>query len=114
MPLDHAFIAQNRRALEHVTQLTNVARPAVRPQLIARLFGQACRRTAHRLSDLLQERLGEQRGVADAVTEGRQWNVEHLQAVKEITARIAAAYQTPRTISLSAFSRIGHPRTNQT
>src|ERR1700682_5621357 len=82
--LDHALIAQNRSALQHIAQFTNVSRPAVRHQRITSVFPQTLGRTAHRMSELLQELLGEQRDIADAIAERWPLYVEHLQPVKEI------------------------------
>ena len=73
-PLDDAVLAQNRGALGVIA--ADVPRPAVREQRIPRIVPEAWRCPAHRLPELCQELLGEERDVAQARTQRGQWNVE--------------------------------------
>ena len=87
---DQPALAQNRGALERVAQFPNVPRPVVLQQRFTRVACQAGRRTSERLRDLLEERVAEQHDVALALAKRRQADVEHLQPVEEILAKIAA------------------------
>jgi hypothetical protein len=49
--LDHALVVQNRRSFEHVSELANVSRPAVREKRVARFVAQTGRRTARQLGE---------------------------------------------------------------
>src|ERR1700681_4506106 len=61
-------LAQDRRALERVAKLPDVARPVVPQERVLGVTGQPRRRAAERLADVLQERVGEDQDVALAVT----------------------------------------------
>src|SRR5712664_866714 len=88
-PLNQALIAQDRGAFEHITQLSDVARPAVRQQRHARLVRQTYARTPHRLPELVKKVFRQQRDIAEAFSKRRQWNVEHLQPVEQILAELS-------------------------
>src|SRR5262249_49400311 len=61
--VDPAVLAQDRRALDDVAELPNVARPAVRKKRRLGLRGQRRWRTAVRMRALGQETLGQQHQV---------------------------------------------------
>ena len=93
VPLDDALLAQNRGALEDIVQFADVARPGVREQRVPRIVVETGRRAAHGLPEIHEESLGKQRDVADALTQGRQRNVEDLEAIEQIFAERAAGHR---------------------
>src|SRR5712675_1387609 len=83
-------LAQDRRPLERVAKLPDVAWPFVPEQRVLGVAGEPGRRAAKRLADVLKERVGEQQDVAFALT--KRWNldIEHLEAIVQILTEIAA------------------------
>ena len=90
LPGYHPLAGQDHRALEHIAQFADVPRPAVRDERVARVVVEPRGRTAHGLAQLLQELLGKQRHIVEAVPQRRQQNVEHLQAVVQVLSEIAS------------------------
>src|SRR5258708_1568594 len=86
---DQPALAQNRGPLERVAQFPNVPRPVVLEQRLSRRSCQAGRRTSERLRDLLEERVAQQHDVARALSKWYQTDVEHLQPVEEVFAKVA-------------------------
>src|ERR1700682_2329100 len=87
---DHPSLAQNRRALERVPQLAHVPRPVVPEQHFSCLACQTGWRTPEGLRDLVEKGIAEQHDVALALAKRRQADVEYLQPVEEILAKITA------------------------
>ena len=87
---DHSAIAQNRRALQHIAQLSNVARPSVRHQQLFLVLRQPGRCTADRLTDVLQECVDEDGNIGRPLAQRRQMDVEDAQAIVEVLAKCPA------------------------
>src|SRR6266436_3361551 len=84
--LDDAFVAQNRGGFEHIAQLADIPRPAVRKERVTRFVGEPCRRSAERARQVGQELLREQRDVGDPIAQRWYTDLEDLQSVEKIFA----------------------------
>src|SRR5262249_1957122 len=86
---DQAALAQNRRALEGVVQFTHVSRPFVLQQRVTSVEAQFEVRPTRRLADVVEKRVAERQDIAAPVAQGRQLDLEHLQPIVEILAKVA-------------------------
>ena len=89
---DEAAVGEDRGPLEHVAQLPHVARPAVREQRRLGLVGDAGRCAAERAAEFIEELRGERDDVFGSLPQRRQVDVEHLQAVEQVLAEVAALH----------------------
>jgi len=94
--LDEHAVAENRGAFERVAQLADVAGPVIGEDGRPCLDREARRRAAERAADVVEKRLTQQQDIVGAVAEGRQRNVEDLQAIKKILAEGAALDRFPQ------------------
>ena len=90
---DQPTFAQNRRALEGVAQLSDVARPVVLQQCCLRFAGESCGRAAKELANLVKKGFAQSQNVPGAVAQMWELDVEHLQAIEEIFAKIATLHR---------------------
>ena len=77
---------QHHRALDHVLQLADVARPVVLHQQVERRSGQLETGFAVLLAVLREEVLREQRDVVLPLAQRRQVDADDVQAVEEVLA----------------------------
>ena len=89
--LDQVAAGEDRRPLDHVAQLADVARPGVVLEQAHGVLVDALDRLAVARVELVQEGLDEERDVFLALAQRRQLDGEDVQAVVEILAQLAAA-----------------------
>ena len=87
---DQAAVAQDRRALEDVTQLADVTGPAVLDEALACLARDAGGRPGDALGEIGEEEVAEREDVLGALAQRRKADLEHLEPVVEILAEGAA------------------------
>src|SRR5260370_1799235 len=92
---DQASLAQNRRALQGVAQLADIARPVIPEQRRSGISREGGRWTPEGFADLLQERLAQQEDVGAALAQRRNADVEDVQPIVQIFAKIAALDRLP-------------------
>ena len=86
---DEPPVAENRRPLEDVAQLADVARPVVLNQQAACLTRDPAGRPAESPRDVGQERLAQRQDVVTPVTQRWQPDREHIEAVIEVLAELS-------------------------
>jgi hypothetical protein len=79
-------------ALEGVVQLAHIARPGVCEQCLTRAGRQSRRRPSKRFPDVLQEGFAERKDIAATLTERRDVDVEHLEPIEQILAKVSALH----------------------
>src|SRR4029453_1740033 len=88
--VDEPAFTENRRALEDISKLSNVAGPFVLKQCLPRIACQAGRRAAEGLADLLHERLGQRNDVGWTIPQRRNLDVEPPEPIEQILPKVAA------------------------
>ncbi len=89
----HAFLwTDDAGSLDHVTQLTNIARPAVIEQRRTGLLAEAASRTSVLLDETRQKAVRQGQNVFAALTQGWQIQGDHVQAVQQILTETSAAH----------------------
>ena len=83
---DLVAVLEDHGALEDVLELADVAGPGVGVQGSGGVVGQGAVWLAVAVGEALQEALGEEEDVAFTLTEGRELDGEHRQAVVEVFA----------------------------
>src|SRR5207302_6414773 len=94
--IDEASVAQYRRSLERVAQLPDVAGPVVAKQGFSRIARQTGWRPAERFADLFEERVAQRQDVGTSFPKRGNADVEHLQPVIQILAKVAALDRFPQ------------------
>src|SRR4051794_7585692 len=103
--LDEVAVGEDRRALHHVPQLADVARPGILLEDLQRLLLHRPHRLAVARVELGEERLDQQGHVFLAIAQRRQLEREHVQPVVEILAELAGAHGVGRVL----VGRGNHP-----
>ena len=91
--VDGRAAAERDRTLHRVLQFADVPRPAVRLQLLDRAGCEPANLPARLAHELLQEVVGQDGHVVEAVAERRHVELHHLEAVEEVAAEGAVAYR---------------------
>src|SRR4029453_19202739 len=86
---DRAF-AQNRRPLQDVAKLANVAGPVILEKGLSCIPRQTRGWPAEGPADLLQERLAQRHDIDATIAQRRNLDVEDAEAVEEVLAKVAA------------------------
>lgn len=92
-PGDEPPFTEDRRALQGIPQLPDVARPVIPKQRVFGVAREPCRRTTEALADVLQKRAAQRENVTRPLAKRRQPDVEHLQPVEEVFPKIAAFHR---------------------
>ena len=89
---EHQVVGHQRRLLERIAQLADVARPALARQQFDRVGREAAQRQPAAPSDVFHQHLGQRLQVAQALAQWRQPDRQHVQAVVEVGAEAAVGH----------------------
>src|SRR5262245_39095026 len=93
MPLlENGSTTKNHRTLDDVHKLAHVARPVIVLKFVQRIGTDRLDSLAHALSGFSNELVGQKPNVLFALTEWRNLNREHVQAIKEICPECPATH----------------------
>src|ERR1700740_349486 len=87
----HTVLGEDNCALCQVLQLTNVARPGVRPQGSHGFWRNAVDLLSHAVAKQLNKMRDKCRNVLTALSQRRQQNGEDVQAIVQITTKLTAS-----------------------
>jgi hypothetical protein len=89
---DQTALTEDRRTLQHVSELAHVSRPAVGEQPLPHPTRNPGRGPAKRLRDVFEEGLAQRKDVILALAERRQTNFEHVKPVVQILTEAAGLH----------------------